>query len=148
MYKFLLYKANFMAAILKVGLLQMLILVRTKTMKIPKEFMIEEHHNTYNRYIVTAAHCVTKGQRVWVHIGDHDKTTSSETHSIRCQSSWFYRYMLGKIWCSEKPRLKGKPSPIKDFLMKKFQVKRGAVCQNMSDFIGLFLLSDASPSPS
>ena len=83
----MLYKANFMAAILKVCLLQMLILVITKTMKITKEFMIEEHHNTYNRYIVTAAHCVTKGQRVWVHIGDHDKATSSETHSIRCLSS-------------------------------------------------------------
>jgi len=38
-----------------------------------------------NRYIVTAAHCVTKGQRVWVHIGDHDKTTSSETNSIRIE---------------------------------------------------------------
>ena len=38
-----------------------------------------------HRYIVTAAHCVTKGQRVWVHIGDHDKTTSSETNSIRYQ---------------------------------------------------------------
>jgi len=38
-----------------------------------------------NKYIVTAAHCVTKGQRVWVHIGDHDKTTSSETHSIRIE---------------------------------------------------------------
>ena len=40
-----------------------------------------------HRYIVTAAHCVTKGQRVWVHIGDHDKTTSSETNSIRYQST-------------------------------------------------------------
>jgi len=38
-----------------------------------------------NKYIVTAAHCVTKGQRVWVHIGDHDKTTSSETNSIRIE---------------------------------------------------------------
>ena len=40
-------------------------------------------NTSQHRYIVTAAHCVTKGQRVWVHIGDHDKTTSSETNSIR-----------------------------------------------------------------
>ena len=42
-------------------------------------------NTSQHRYIVTAAHCVTKGQRVWVHIGDHDKTTSSETNSIRYQ---------------------------------------------------------------
>jgi len=36
-----------------------------------------------NRFILTAAHCITKGQRVWVHIGDHDKTTSSEATSQR-----------------------------------------------------------------
>jgi len=29
-----------------------------------------------SRYILTAAHCVTTGEWVWVHIGDHDKTTT------------------------------------------------------------------------
>ena len=35
------------------------------------------------RHILTAAHCVEKGQRLWVHIGDHDKIIDTEGRSKR-----------------------------------------------------------------
>ena len=38
---------------------------------------------SYPRHILTAAHCVEKGERLWVHIGDHDKTIDTEGRSKR-----------------------------------------------------------------
>ena len=37
----------------------------------------------FPRHILTAAHCVNKGEIMWVHIGDHDKTISTEGRSKR-----------------------------------------------------------------